>query len=629
MCGITGKLFFNQDKTLEYELIKKMCDTLIHRGPDDEGIFVDGNFGFGMRRLSIIDIKSGHQPIFSRNGELAIVFNGEIYNYPDLKKELEGLGHRFVTNSDTETILKAYQQWGMDFPNKLNGMFAIAIWDSKDKKLILVRDRIGVKPLYYYLDDEKLLFGSEIKAILADDTIERKLNYKALDLYLSLLYVPNPYSMIEKISKLPPAHYLICQNGKTEIHKYWNLEFAPDSTRSIQDFSEEFNRLFEDSVKIRMLSEVPLGAFLSGGIDSSAIVAKMAKNSAKPVKTFSIGFKEGGYHDETIYAELIAKKYNTDHITFKVGSEVLDMMEKYVYHFDEPFADYAAFPTYIVSKLAKEHVTVVLTGDGGDELFAGYDRYLNEKIADVYRFLPRILRLSILPNLCNAAKSFINPNSRAYTLLQGIALRSVDSEKATDIRYLDRFEIFGEADKRNVLIGKEFAKNSQFNELLQYWHDTGDNLNNRLNFDILTSLPEDMLTKVDRVTMAVSLEARVPFLDYRIVELSAKIPSNIKLNGLKLKSFLKNAFQGELPPNILNRAKHGFSSPLDKWLREDLSELVLETLSQKNLENIPIFNFKFIKEIIYLHFTRKANHGLQIFMIMIFVLWFKRYKIIL
>lgn len=627
MCGITGKLFFDKQRTIDSDLMKKMCDTLIHRGPDDDGIFIDGNFGFGMRRLSIIDIKSGHQPIFSRNGELAIVFNGEIYNYPSLKRELEGLGHRFATNSDTETILKAYEQWGMDFPNKLNGMFAIAIWDSRDKKLILVRDRIGVKPLYYYLDDEKLLFGSEIKAIIADNTIERKLNYKALDLYLSLMYVPNPYSMIERISKLAPAHYMICQNGTTEIHKYWNLEFAPDNTRSFQDFSDEFNQLFEDSVKMRMLSEVPLGAFLSGGVDSSAIVAKMAKNSINPVKTFSIGFKEGGYHDETKYAESIAKRYNTEHRTFKVGSEMLDMMEKYVEHFDEPFADYASFPTYVVSKLAKEFVTIVLTGDGGDEIFAGYDRYNNEKLTDYYKFLPRIIRIGIISNLCNLTKNTFNKNSLVYSYIDGISKRSYEANKPTDRRYIERFKIFSDDDKSDLVNKGLLTKDYLYNELSHYWKKEYEFLNSRLNFDIMTSLPEDMLTKVDRVTMAVSLEARVPFLDYRIVELASKIPVKYKLNGLTLKQFLKKSFENELPKEILKRPKHGFSTPLDKWLREDLQTIVLETLTEENVRNSGIFKYNNIKLMLNEHFKSMGNFGHKIFMIMILLIWMKEYKV--
>jgi asparagine synthase (glutamine-hydrolysing) len=433
--------------------------------------------------------------------------------------------------------------------------------------------------------------------------------------------------MINNIYKLPPGHYLICKEGKINIQKYWCLNFNPDNNKSINEFSEEFNYLFEDSVKLRMLSEVPLGAFLSGGIDSSSIVAMMARNSSRPVKTFSIGFKDGGYHDETKYAELIARMYKTEHTTFKVGSEMLEMMEKYVYHFDEPFADYAAFPTYIVSKLAKEHVTVVLTGDGGDEIFAGYDRYKNEKLADYYRYLPKFVRSGIISNLCKQSKKYFNPNTNIYSALEGIALRSDEADNPACKRYIERFRNFSESEIDELYGNNKMININLFSKLSNYWDLQSDNLTNRLNLDIHTSLPEDMLTKVDRVTMAVSLEARVPFLDYRIVELAAGIPSKYKLKGYELKHFLKYSFKNILPNEIIYRPKHGFSSPLDKWLREELREIVTDTLSEQNIISIGLFKYNYIKQLISDHFNSKRNNGLKIFMLMVLFLWIKRFNV--
>lgn len=627
MCGIAGKFFFDKEKPVSSQLLKRMTDTIVHRGPDDEGHFVDGNFGFGMRRLSIIDLAGGHQPIFNEDRSLAIVFNGEIYNYRELKKELEKCGHVFRTNSDTETILHCYEQYGNEFMHRLNGMFAIALWDIKNRKLTLVRDRLGIKPLYYYHDAEKLLFGSEIKAIVEDETIERKVNANALDMYLSFMYVPNPLSMFENIYKLPPGHLLECENGKVTVSRYWDLNFEPDYSRTEKDFIEEYNHLLEDAVKIRLLSEVPLGAFLSGGVDSSSIVAMMAKVSSHRVKTFSIGFEEGGYHDETKHAELIAKKFNTDHTTFRVSSDMLQMLPKYVYHFDEPFADYAAFPTYVVSKLAREHVTVVLTGDGGDEVFAGYDRYRFEALADKMKMLPSFIRKGLLLPISAGLKNLVSTESGSHALFNGIHKRLHEMNKEAGRRYIERFYLYDYAEKSRLMTSPEIFKTDfSYADMKDYWKNGfSDNLSKRLYFDIMTSLPEEMLTKVDRVTMAVSLEARVPLIDYRIVELSGRIPSRMKMSLRKSKLFMKHAASEYLPRNIIHRPKHGFSSPIDKWLRYDLQEMVREALSAKSLKEAGYFNPDFVGAMINHHMSGKLNLGEKLFMLMVFQMWWRKF----
>ena len=634
MCGIAGKLYFDIERKVELSLIKAMCSSLIHRGPDDEGYFVDNNYGCGMRRLSIIDRKSGQQPIFNEDKSITIIFNGEIYNYKELKFDLQKKGHYFKTNSDTETILHCYEEYGLNFLSKLNGMFAIAIWDIKKKKLVLARDRIGIKPLYFYKDNKKLLFGSEIKAIIQDNSIERNVNFEALDLYLSFMYVPSPNCMFDNIHKLLPGHYLVYENSNIKVNQYWDVEFNPVDTKSESVLIEEFNHLFTDAVKLRMISEVPLGAFLSGGIDSSYIVAAMSKICNSPIKTFSIGFKEGGYHDETKYAKMIAEKYNTDHTVFNIDSSMLQLLPKYVYHFDEPFADYAAFPTYLISKLAKEFVTVVLTGDGGDEIFAGYERYYSEKLAEYYQMIPGSIRNVLLLNSFKLGEKLISPNLRLY----GYFTDAIKKTELMDIepmdRYIESFYKFKYKDKQKLFVDQRLIPFNfsleNFNHFLKP-EKKYDNLTERLYLDIKTSLPEDMLTKVDRVTMAVSLEARVPFLDHRIVEFAAKIPSKMKLNLFNLKHFLKKAASKDLPKKIINRPKHGFSSPIDIWFRGELKEMLQDTLSENSIKDQGYFNYSYINQMITNHIEEKGNYGEKLFMIMVFQMWYdsfikKRYK---
>ncbi len=629
MCGIAGKIFFEPDRQVDEFLIKNMCTTLVHRGPDDEGTFADGNFGFGMRRLSIIDVQGGHQPIFNEDKSLAIVFNGEIYNYRELKQELETRGHRFKTNSDTETILHAYEEYGVGCLQKLNGMFAIAIRNVRNDTLFLARDRIGIKPLYYYQDHEKLVFGSEIKAILQDRSIERMVNRQALDLYLSFMYVPAPHSMFEKIHKLPPAHYLLCQQGRVTLKRYWDLEFQPNLQKSEHDFIQEFNALFEDSVRLRMLSEVPLGAFLSGGVDSSSIVAVMSQLSNQPVKTFSIGFKEGGYHDETMYAEMVAQQYHTEHTEFKVDANMLlELLPKYVYHFDEPFADYAAFPTYVVSKLAREHVTVVLTGDGGDEVFAGYKRYWTETLAAYYQQIPAGVRKHFLGKLLKFGAGVTPIESRSHLWVAAALKKHQLMHIEPMSRYIQSFYKFHPHDKHE-LFSDEHSATDDFSEQEFSSYLNGreqyDALSKRLYLDQMTLLPEDMLTKVDRVTMAVSLEARVPFLDHRIVEFTATIPPHLKMNLFTLKRFVKHAVRDKLPRQIINRAKHGFSSPIDQWLRYGLKDLLQDTLSKEAIKGSGMFNADYIGKLRSQHLTAKANHGEKLFMLMVFQMWHERF----
>lgn len=628
MCGIAGKLIFDQNSKINKHLIEDMISKLEHRGPDDSGSFVDVNFGFGMSRLSIIDLDTGHQPIFNKNGNLSIVFNGEIYNYKELKLELKSIGYKFKTNSDTETILYCYEEFGYDFIQKLNGMFAIAIWDKQKRQLFLARDRLGIKPLYYYLDNEKLLFASEIKAILEDKTIEREINLNGMDLYFSYTYIPAPHSIFRNIFKLEPGHYLICNPEGINKKRYWDLSFSVNGMKKEDDFIEEFNLLFNDSVKLRMISDVPLGAFLSGGIDSSAIVEAMSRNSTQPIKTFSIGFKGDKYHDETRFANLVSQKFETDHKVFHVDYDIINLLPKYISHFDEPFADYAAFPTYLVAKMAREHVKVVLTGDGGDEIFAGYKRHYAERIAKQYKKLPIIIRKNLMNFILMELQKSLSISNKYYSYVKFAQFKNNLIDLDVRDRYINSlfYAKFTESHKSKLYHeSNKLTLGNEVEYLRNYWPQYSDDLSNQLYLDIMTSLPDDMLTKVDRMTMAVSLEARVPFLDHRLVEFAATIPSNLKINLRETKRFLRRAVKNVIPNEIINRPKHGFSSPIDKWLREDLQELVFDTLSKNTIESINIFNYKYIQQLLNDHYNRKTNSGNEIFMLMVFVLWHSKY----
>jgi asparagine synthase (glutamine-hydrolysing) len=623
MCGISGKI--RQNEAVSEAEIMQMLDTIIHRGPDDYGVYVKTNVGIGMRRLAIIDVISGQQPMFEEINETAIVFNGEIYNFKEIRDELEVVGCSFETNSDTEVILKAYVKWGKEFVHKLNGMFAIALWDGINQTLLLYRDRIGVKPLYYYQDSEQFLFGSEIKCLLTDSHIKKKLNFQALSLYLAYGYIPYPHSAVEGVYKLPPGHYLEFKNGEIKLTRYWDLK-CDIRNGSISDLKEEFLALFEDAVKKRMISDVPLGAFLSGGIDSSAVVAMMAKNSYKPIKTFSIGFKTETEFDESRYAEEVAKLFKTDHTTFHVGPEIVKLMDMFITHFDEPFADYAAFPTYVVSKLARQHVTVVLTGDGGDELFAGYDRYLNEKLSDRLKNLNIHLWANPLVQMVVPLKYLFPINSNKRIAIERALQRWKEIGLDAKQRYLNRNRIFSKEEVKRLL--KKQGDTDTDLLMGPFWPEGKDALASRLLFDIKTLLPEDMMTKVDRVSMAVSLEARSPFVDYRVAEFAAGLPSKYKLRGTQLKHFLKYSFSEILPHHILHRKKQGFATPLDKWLRMDLKKLVNDTLSPNKLKKYDFLCQDTIQLWVWEHYAEKKNNGHKLFMIMVLILWMQKYEII-
>jgi asparagine synthase (glutamine-hydrolysing) len=628
MCGICG--IFNLDgQTVDKELLQRMNNTLVHRGPDGEGYFVQSNIGLGHRRLSIIDIEGGKQPMGNEDDSIQVVFNGEIYNFLELKKDLEAKGYRFRTRSDTETIIYGYEEWGEDIIQKLRGMFAIALWDSRNQKLLLIRDRIGKKPVYYYLGKDHISFASEIKALLMDKSIPKEIDPIALDSYLSFGYVPSPLSIFKAIRKLPPAHVAVYRPGDFRVRQYWDLDMGNEAfPKPEKEVLEELKSLFDEAVRLRLISDVPLGAFLSGGVDSSAVVASMAGLIGKePVKTATIGFSDKSF-DEIEYARIVAKLYQTDHTEFVVNPDALKVLEDIVWHLDEPFADASAIPTYYVSKMARRKVTVALSGDGGDETFAGYiNRYYMNRLEDsIRRKLPGFLKQNILGPMGEIyPKADFLP--RPFRLKRFLSNLSHTFEQA----YFRDMSFYFLPEMKEKLYRSEFKsaiKDINAFDILRDHFKVNQNpdITSRVQYvDIKTYLPEDILIKVDRMSMAHSLEVRAPILDHKLIEYVGSLPSTLKLKGKESKYIFKKMLEDRLPKNILYRKKQGFSIPLASWLRNELKGFVEETLflSQNGLSSF--FNLKYIEDLWRKHLSGRQNYAYPLWGVMMFSLWKRKF----
>jgi len=589
MCGISGKLYFNRDKSVSKEEIERMSKAIFHRGPDDKGIFIDRNIGLGHQRLSIIDLSpSGHQPMSDNEGKIWIVFNGEIYNFLDLRRELEKNGIKFKSKSDTEVIIHLYKKYGVNCLRYLRGMFAFAIWDSEKRQLFLARDRVGKKPLKYYQDNNCFIFASELKAILTNPEIKKKIDYEAIDEYLTYQYVPHPKTGFKNIYKLEPAHFLIVkEDGKVAKQRYWQLDYFQKLDLSESEWEEKILEKLRESVRLRLVSDVPLGAHLSGGIDSSLIVALMAQQTKKPVKTFSIGFKESDYN-ELPYARLVAQRYKTDHQEFIVGPNAIELLPKLVRQYEEPYADSSVLPTWYLSGSTKKHVTVALNGDGGDENFAGYDRFSAVKLFHQLRNVPfknflklinrALYQITKIKLFWKAARFFAALNNKPLDFyLQIINCLSPENK---DLIYSDDF--------------KELVKNSGWRSSLKEKFDETKNLewlDQLLYVGINTYLPDDLLVKVDIASMAHALEIRSPFLDHELLELTAKMPTSLKLRGYNKKYLLKKIAYKYLPKECIERPKRGFSVPLEHWFRAKLNDYLKEQLLDKKF-----FDFGFKKD---------------------------------
>ena len=625
MCGIAGVLRLDGAAAADAPL-GAMLAALTHRGPDDEGRHLDGRLGFGVRRLSIIDVAGGHQPLANEDGSVWAVLNGEIYNYRELRAELTALGHRFKTGSDTETLVHLYEERGDAFVEGLNGMFAVALWDAKRQRLLLARDRLGIKPLYVYRDQRALVFGSELKALLESGLVERRLDPLAVRDYFQYLYVPSPRAIVEGVRKLEPGRLLSVEAGRVDERRYWQPPFEPIDRAPIEDQLQRFGALFEDAVALQMRSDVPYGAFLSGGIDSSAVVGTMARLAREPVKTFSIGFAASARYDELPFARLIASRFKTQHEEFVVEPKVFDLLHDLARFFDEPFADAASLPTFVLAGLARQKVKVVLTGDGGDELFAGYDRYRSEVLAESAARLPRWIRRGVLTPLLAALPLPADWRLADVARLAQKKLELLDLP--SDLRYARHFSSWS-APEFSRLLGEPLRglPGSDFEDrAVQTMHEGvgADFLNRRMAMDVATWLPDQMLTKVDRATMGQSLEARVPFLDHRLVEFAGRLPQESKFALFALKRFLKLAFRELLPPEILNRRKHGFEVPTDEWLRGPLKDLLFDALSPARLARHGFVDSGFVAGIVREHVERRRNRSRELYLLLVFELWYDR-----
>lgn len=594
MCGICGTFEFEQHANIVGDRVHRMNQTMIHRGPDDGGVFVGPGIGLGHRRLSIVDLAGGHQPMSNEDGKVWVLLNGEIYNYPELRTELLGRGHKFATNSDTEAIVHLYEDYAEGCFAKLRGMFSIAIWDSQKRQLVLARDRVGKKPLFYAADKKRILFGSELKALLAGDTLAKDIDERALSDYFSFGYIPAPKTIYRSVRKVMPGHYLVASSDGVRETRYWDLSFAKIEERSEEEWGERLRHELCEATRVRLMSDVPLGAFLSGGIDSSSVVAMMSHLMERAVTTCSVGFEEEKYN-EAEYARQVSKLFATEHHEETVQPNAVEILDTLTWHYDEPFADSSAIPTYYVSKIARRFVTVALGGDGGDESLVGYRRYKLDYYENRFRnYFPGSLRRAIFkplgqlyPPLAWAPRVF-----RAKATFQSLARSPLEG-------YFNSVSYFRPDDKKRLFTSDFRSTLGDYDsiEVLRDYYDradTNDLLSKIQYVDIKTYLTDDILTKVDRASMAVSLEVRAPMLDHKFMECVASIPSQLKLKNGEGKYILKKALEPVLPQNILYRPKQGFAIPVDMWFKRELKELAYNVILETD---DGILDRKFLKKI--------------------------------
>jgi asparagine synthase (glutamine-hydrolysing) len=624
MCGIAG-IVRNDAKRVDPTLLSRMCDAIRHRGPDDEGFYFNDGVGLGMRRLAIIDLASGQQPIHNQDRTAWIVFNGEIYNYLELREKLEKLGDRFYTNSDTEAIIHAYDHYGADCAKHLRGMFAFAIWDERSQELLLARDRVGKKPLLYSQVNGQLIFASEFSALLLHPDISREIHPEAIDYYLSFMSVPAPLTAYRSIKKLEPGHTLRWRKGELTTERYWQPDFTHKLKIDEQEAGERAVEILREAVRVRLMSEVPLGAFLSGGIDSSAVVALMSEESSERVKTFSIGFDEHDF-SELHHARRVAQHVGTDHHEFIVRPDAMEVLPILVEHYGEPYADSSAVPTYYVAKETRKHVTVALNGDGGDEAFAGYERYAAMGIAERYRQLPVFLRESLIRRVVNLVP--VNPTRRSYLKSAKRFLLAASLPRIE--RYLRWITVFNNQTKQSLYSDsfKQETRTAIASELVEPWfaHVNGGGIvDASLLTDLMTYLPNDLLVKVDIATMAVSLEARSPFLDHNVIEFAASLPEKLKLRGLTTKYLLKRVLRSLLPVENLNRRKMGFGVPIGHWFRGKMQRFLRETLLSENALRRGLFQPEAVRLLIDQHTRGDEDFSQQLWTLLMLELWFQRF----
>jgi asparagine synthase (glutamine-hydrolysing) len=635
MCGIAGILDLDERK-VEAGSLERLCDRLVHRGPDEEGYYLDTVAGLGQRRLSIIDLAGGHQPLANEDGTVWVTFNGEIYNFHELRVTLEGHGHRFATHSDTEVIVHAYEQYGPDCVEHFRGMFAFAVWDANRRTLFLARDRVGKKPLFYAVAGGQFVFASELQALVQHPSVSREVDPAALDDYLTYGYIPAPGTVFRGVSKLPPAHRLTLRLAKgganpadIRVERYWRLAYAPKLKLTEEEAVEGVLEVLEEAVRLRLIADVPLGALLSGGVDSGVVVALMSRLSSGPVKTFSIGFQEQAFN-ELPYARLVARHCGTDHHELIVRPSALEVLPTLVRHYGEPFADSSAVPSYYVSRLTRHHVKVALNGDGGDECFAGYERYLGSAVAERYRSVPALLRRGI-----DCLASALIPDSlprrsrlrQTKRFLQAAAL-------PTAPRYL-RWVTYFTPEQKKELYAPEFAARLGGRDAGRWLLDEfdaaraggGEPLDHLLAVDVASYLPYDLLVKMDIATMANSLEARSPFLDHKVLEFAARLPAHFKVRRATLKYVLKKAAERLLPAECLYRRKMGFGVPVGEWMRGELRPLLEDTLLAPGARTAGYFRPAALRRLLRQHAEGRQDYAFHLWALLWLELWHREFHI--
>lgn len=621
MCGIAGIVAFADGPQPEMVRLRAMCDAMVHRGPDSEGTDIRNGVALGMRRLSIIDLAGGSQPIFNEDKSILCVFNGEIYNYRELRRELESCGHTFLTNSDTEVIVHGYEEYGEDFPVRLNGMFAIALHDTAKKKLLLVRDHVGIKPLYYAWDGKHLVFGSEVKVLLASGLVQKVLNVDALGQFLAWEYVPGPMTLLQAVKKLQPAHLLAIDLASPALQPrpYWDIPMPDGSAHSPAEWEERVDDLLRTCVVRQLVSDVPLGAFLSGGVDSSLVVAAMGR-----AQTFSIGFDDPSYN-ELHWARQVANHLGVDHKDEVLKPDILELFHHLLHFMDDPIGDFSIFPTYLVSALARRHVTVSLSGDGGDELFGGYETYVADRKAAQYAGVPRIVRKGLIEPLISALK----PQAAKKGLINK-ARRFVEGVNLPPHLAHCRWRIFAGEARLAQLFTPDAARqlvtpvDAHIGRLFAQAGNR-DPLTRCLYVDVKSYLCDNILTKVDRMSMAVSLESRVPYLDPELVALAFAIPPELKVAGNTTKVLLKKVAARHIPAPCVYRPKEGFSIPIKHWLTTTLRPLMEDVLAEKPIKEQGLFDWQAIEKLKKEHLQGRENHSHQLWSLIMFQAWARKW----
>jgi asparagine synthase (glutamine-hydrolysing) len=625
MCGICGKFMFDKEATVSPALLRDMADAIRHRGPDDEGFYVSGQIGLGFRRLSIIDLSGGHQPLSNEDGTVWIVFNGEIYNYQAIRGELIAKGHTFKTKSDTEVIVHLYEEYGTDCVQRLRGMFAFAIWDDRERSLFLARDRVGIKPLYYFLDKKFIAFGSELKAMLADPVIPREVAPELIDRFLTYKYMPGGQTLLKNLFKLEPGHTLLAKNRKVAVKRYWDLDFSgSDLQQPARDVQEEFLDLLDEAVQLHMISDVPVGFLLSGGLDSTAMLSFAARKTDKPISTFTIGFSSDSVVDERPFARLAAKRYGSEHYELSISpDDFAAFLPGYVWHMEEPVCEPPAIALYFISKLARQHVKVLISGEGGDEAFAGYENYRNifwfEHLKAACGPFQKPVGMGML-SLGNALHSRVLTK---YGARMGVPFEEYYLGRTSspfDFFPRERSKLYSESMERHVNVEQSVGATRQYME-----RASGYNLLNKMLYvDTNTWLPDELLIKADKMTMANSVELRVPLLDHKILEFAAGLPRNQKIRRLTMKYLAKKALRGHVPKEIVARRKAGFPVPYQMWLRSNLRDWVGDILLDRKTLSRGYFKRGMVEELIHRN-SNGADYSKELFSLVVLELWHRTF----